>query len=124
MAFFYKQSDMRKIILTGAIASMLIGNLMSFNIQQSSAIQLSPDGLQTSITGKISPADGAEVVWAIGITDSVKAMVALGSFSIQVKPGLYKLIVDAKEPLKDAQLDNLDVKENQLLDVGEIILQK
>ena len=114
---------MRKIILTGAIASILIGNLMPFNIQQSS-VQLSPDGLQTSITGKISPADGAEVVWAIGITDSVKAMVALGSFSIQVKPGLYKLIVDAKEPLKDAQLDNLDVKENQILDVGEIILQK
>lgn len=115
---------MRKIILTGAIASILIGNLMPFSIQQSSAVQLSTDKLQSSITGKISPADGAEVVWAISATDSVKAMVALGSFSIQVKPGLFKLIVDAKEPLKDAQLDNLDVKENQVLDVGEIILQK
>ena len=124
MAFFYKQSDMRKIILTGVIASVLIGNLMPFNMQQSSANGRSSDILQASITGKISPADGAEVVWAISATDSVKAMVALGSFSIQVKPGLYKLIVDAKEPLKDAQLDNLDVKENQVLDVGEIILQK
>jgi len=124
LAFFYKQSDMRKIILTGVIASVLIGNLMPFNMQQSSANGRSSDILQASITGKISPADGAEVVWAISATDSVKAMVALGSFSIQVKPGLYKLIVDAKEPLKDAQLDNLDVKENQVLDVGEIILQK
>jgi hypothetical protein len=115
---------MRKIILTGAIASIVIGNLMPFNMQQSSAIGRSSNILQASITGKISPADGAEVVWAISATDSVKAMVALGSFSIQVKPGLYKLIVDAKEPLKDAQLDNLDVKENQVLDVGEIILQK
>jgi hypothetical protein len=114
---------MKKIILTGAIASILLGNLMPFNVQQSSAVQ--PPGMpQASITGKISPADGAEVVWVIGTIDSVKAPVALGSFSAQVKPGLYKLIVDAKEPLKDAVLDNLDVKENQVLDVGEIILEK
>lgn len=115
---------MRKIILAGAIASILIGNLMPFDMQQSSAIRRSSGKWQSSITGKVSPADGAEVVWVMGTADSVKAAVALGSFSIQVKPGLYKLIIDAKEPFKDAQLDNLDVKENQVLDVGEIILQK
>ena len=110
---------MRKIILTGAITSVLIGSLFPYNAQRPSEIRI-----QTSITGKISPADGADVVWIVSRTDSVKAGVVAGSFAVQVKPGTYKLIVDAKDPYKDIQLDNLEVKQNQTFDVGEIILQK
>ncbi len=79
---------------------------------------------QSAITGRISPANAAETVWVIGVRDSIRAGVASGNFSVAVKAGTYKLLVDAKEPFKDVLLDNLDVKENQALDIGEIILQQ
>jgi hypothetical protein len=109
---------MKKIVLTGAIASLVIGGLMPFNLKRS--IETG----QASIIGKISPPEGAEIVWLISTPDSAKANVVLGSFSIQAKPGTYKLIVDAKSPYKDATVDNLKVVQNQVLDVGEIILEK
>jgi hypothetical protein len=34
------------------------------------------------------------------------------------------VIVDAKDPYKDVTLENLEVKQDQPLDVGEIVLQK
>lgn len=79
---------------------------------------------QSAITGRISPANGADVIWVIGEKDSVRAVVSSGNFSVMVKPGTYKIIVDAKDPFKDVLLDNLDVKANEPLDVGEIILQQ
>ena len=109
---------MKKIILTGAIASLVIGGLIPFNVKRP------PESGQATIIGMISPPEGAGIVWAVSGRDSLKADVAFGNFSIQVKPGNYKLVVRAKTPFKDAQLDNLEVKQNQLLDIGEIILQK
>ncbi len=78
---------------------------------------------QSAITGRISPANAAREVMIIG-TDTTRAAIASGAFSTMVRPGNYKLIVDAIEPYKDVLLDNLDVKENQVLDVGEIILEQ
>ena len=78
----------------------------------------------SSITGKVTPADGAQMVWAISGTDSTKAGINSGAFTLEVKPGIYKVIVDAKAPYKDVLLENLDVKEGQPVDVGEIVLQK
>ncbi|MEI9946219.1 MAG: carboxypeptidase-like regulatory domain-containing protein [Chitinophagaceae bacterium] len=78
---------------------------------------------KTAISGKITPGDGAVIVWAINGNDTIRTQVNAGNFSIDVKPGTYKLIVDAKEPFKDVQLENLEVKNDQTLDVGEIILQ-
>lgn len=109
---------MKKGILACVIASSIIGNPLSFNLQTSKAIQ------QASITGRISPPEGSDFVWVLGATDSLRAGVAGGNFSLQVKPGNYKLFVNAKTPYKSAWLGNLAVKENQVLDVGEIILQK
>ncbi len=85
-------------------------------------VALSFRPVQSNITGKVSPADGAEAVWAIGTSDSSKASINGGSFSLQVKPGVYKVLVDAKEPRKDVVLDNIEVKD-QPVDVGEIVLQ-
>jgi hypothetical protein len=34
------------------------------------------------------------------------------------------VIVDAKDPYKDVTLENLEVKQDQALDVGEIVLQQ
>lgn len=80
---------------------------------------------QSAIVGSVSPADGAEGVWAVGATDSVRGTILnTGSFSLVVKPGIYKLVVDAKSPYKDVVLPNLEVKQDQPLDIGEIVLQQ
>jgi hypothetical protein len=104
---------MKKHILTGSIVAASLSGLLAFQ-----------PATQTTISGKVTPADGAESVWAVSGTDSTKAGVTSGSFALQVKPGTYKLFVDAKNPYKDVSLDNLDVKEGQPLDVGEIVLQR
>ena len=79
---------------------------------------------QTAITGKITPIDGANVVWAISGKDSATSNIVNGIFSLAVKPGLYRVTVDAVEPYKDAVLENISVKEDQTVDVGEVVLQK
>jgi len=79
---------------------------------------------QTAITGKVTPAEGAENVWAINGADSIKGAVSSGSFALQVKAGTYKVIVDAKDPYKDVLLENVEVKDGQPANVGEIVLQK
>ena len=86
------------------------------------AISFAP--AKTSIVGRVNPADAAEMVWAISATDTLKGAPAQGQFFIDVKPGTYKLIVDAKEPYKDVTLENLQVNPDQTLDVGEIPLKQ
>lgn len=78
---------------------------------------------QSSIKGKISPADAAEVVVAFNGTDSLKVKPSDGSFSFIVKPGAWKVWVDARSPYKDATVD-ADVKEGQTAELGEIKLQQ
>ena len=111
-------------MLTGVIVSVVLGSLLPLTMQLVASTQSTADALLSSITGKVSPAEGAELIWAISATDSIKFTVTSGNFSAQVKPGTFKLIVDAKAPYKDVLLDNLEIKENQVLDVGEIILQQ
>jgi hypothetical protein len=79
---------------------------------------------QSVISGSVLPADGTESIWAIGPKDSARAVIInTGAFSIPVKSGHYKLVVDAKVPYKDLVLD-LDIKPDQPMDVGQIVLQK
>ncbi|RYY61671.1 MAG: carboxypeptidase regulatory-like domain-containing protein [Chitinophagaceae bacterium] len=78
--------------------------------------------VQPTITGKVSPADAADMVWAINSTDSAKTTISSGSFSFTVKPGKYRIVVDAKEPRRDVILDNIEVG-NQPVDLGEIVIQ-
>ena len=78
---------------------------------------------KTSITGKIKPVNAAEVVWAISGKDTVRATVMSGSFTLEVGPGTYKLVVEGKTPYKNVEMLNLEVRQNQVLDVGEILLQ-
>ncbi len=102
---------MKKSMLACGIVAASIAGLFAF---------ISPE---TGISGKVTPQDGAESVWAIG-TDSTKGIINSGNFSIQVKPGTYKVFLDAKDPYKDVSLENLEVRDGQPLDVGEIVLQK
>ena len=76
------------------------------------------------ITGKVHPAEGAEMVWVFSTKDSLKSGLVNGQFYFDVMPGVYKLVVDAKDPYKDVLLDNLAVKAEETLDVGEIILKQ
>jgi len=99
---------------------MLTAIVMAIGFTSLSAL----NNKQSAITGRISPANAAETVWVISVKDSIRAGVASGNFSVMVKPGTYKLLVDARDPFKDVLLDNLDVKANQALDIGEIILQQ
>ena len=79
---------------------------------------------QTSITGRVNPLDGANSAWAVGGRDSSTSAIVNGTFSFSVKPGIYKVVVDAIEPYKDAVLENISVKEGQTVNLGEIMLQR
>lgn len=76
-----------------------------------------------SISGKITPADGATAAWAIMGTDTLKATVMDGTFNIQqVKAGTYTVIVDAKSPFEDVTISNVRVHDGKATDLGEIKL--
>lgn len=103
---------MKKTIATLIVLIIAVVSLHAVRVMQ-----------QSTITGKISPADGVEVVVAINGTDSLKVKPSDGSFSFIVKPGAWKVWVDAKNPYKDVTLD-ADAKEGQTTDLGEIKLQQ
>jgi hypothetical protein len=78
-----------------------------------------------SIKGTVSPAEGATRAWAESSADTVKALVINGSYEItDVKPGTYKVIIEAKPPYKNAAKDGVAVADGQSADAGEIRLEK
>ena len=79
---------------------------------------------RSMITGRVSPADGVEIVWVIRGKDSLKSPVSNGLFSVEVKPGVHQVFVDARSPYKDVLMDNLMVTENEVLDIGEVVLKQ
>ena len=110
-------------MLTGVIITVVLTSLLPLKTPNNRDRE--PDEhAQASITGRVSPAEGAESIWILGAKDSVQATVVAGNFSATVKPGTHKLLVDAKLPYRDVLLDNLEVKDKQVLDIGEIILQQ
>ena len=79
---------------------------------------------ESSITGKVNPPDGVVSVSAGNGSDSVRSNPTEGIFTLIVKPGAWKVFIDAKEPFKDIILDKVEVKEGQRTDLGEIRLQQ
>ena len=77
---------------------------------------------RSGLSGRITPAESAQMVWAIQGNDSLSLVPTGGSFLIEAKPGIYKIIVDAKEPYKDVLLENIEVTNGKTTDVGEIKL--
>ena len=82
------------------------------------------DKVQTSIVGRINPAAGANTAVAVSGRDSSSSAIVNGAFSLSARPGIYKVVIDAVEPYKDAILENVSVKDGQTVDVGEIVLQR
>lgn len=86
------------------------------------SMQLLPE---SAITGRVVPADAMESVWVINSNnDSLKATASDGAFSISVKEGIYKVVVDAREPYKDAIIESVEVQNGQNTDLGEIRLEQ
>jgi len=95
----------------GAIAVVAAG-LFSFNAM-----------FNGTVKGTVTPPDGATRAWVISATDTLKATIANGAFEIPgVKPGTYKVIIEAKPPYKNVAKDGVNVTDGQTSDVGEIKL--
>jgi hypothetical protein len=78
-----------------------------------------------TVKGTVSPSDGAARAWIISATDTLKAPITQGAFEIpDVKPGTYKVIIEAKPPYKNTAKDGITVTDGQTSDVGEIKLSQ
>jgi hypothetical protein len=78
-----------------------------------------------SIKGTVTPSDGAVRAWAESSSDTLKAVIVNGSYEIaDAKPGMYKIIIEAKPPYKNAAKDGITVNDGQAADAGEIKLEK
>jgi hypothetical protein len=78
-----------------------------------------------SIKGTVTPSDGAVRAWAESATDTLKATIVNGSYEIaDAKPGMYKVIIEAKPPYKNVARDGVTVNDGQAADAGEIKLEK
>ena len=104
---------MKKTGLTLCATILAVVVLHSFNSQRTG-----------SINGSIVPQDGAILVWAVQTTDTVKAAPANGIFTLTVKSGTWKVIVDAKEPYQDVMMENVQVSDGKETSLGEIRLQR
>jgi hypothetical protein len=78
-----------------------------------------------SIKGTVAPAEGGVRAWAESATDTMKASIINGAYEItDVKPGTYKLVIEARPPYKNTARDGIAVVDGQSTDAGEIRLEK
>jgi hypothetical protein len=78
-----------------------------------------------SIHGTVSPPEGGVRAWAESNTDTLKAPIVNGVYEIAgLKPGTYKIIIEAKPPYRNAAKDGVMVSDGQASDAGEIRLEK
>ena len=104
---------MKKAVFTLFATILTVAVLHAFRLMQSS-----------SISGKIIPPEGSEMVWASSGRDSLRTAVLNGAFVFTAKPGTWRILVIGKAPFKDAVLERVEVKEGQNTDLGEIRLQQ
>lgn len=105
---------MKKIMKRGSLLIVAVIALFSFALLPASGIK-----------GTVTPAESAGDVWAISGTDSVKTPVAQGGFLFpDVKPGTYKIVVEAKAPYKNFVKEEVVVKEGEVVDLGAISLEQ
>jgi hypothetical protein len=78
-----------------------------------------------SIKGIVVPTDGASYAWAVSATDTFKTNVVQGSFEITaVKPGTYRVVIEAVAPYKNTFKENVLVAEGVAADAGTFLLNK
>ena len=79
---------------------------------------------RSGIQGTIDPPEGAKRIWAVSGKDTVSIIPPPGSFIMDVKPGNWKLVVEAVLPYKNAERDGILVTDGQIIDVGMIKLSQ
>lgn len=82
--------------------------------------------LQTSsLRARINPASGADNIWAIQGSDSIRMLGNDGQYFINELPaGKWMIRVKAKNPYRDTSLGVADIKPGIVKDLGEIQLEK
>jgi hypothetical protein len=99
--------------------------LVALSIATAGLFAFNSNPLTGSIRGTVSPADGAARVWAISTSDTATGNIQNGAFEIgTAKEGVYKVIVEAKPPYRNAAKDNVTVVNGQSTDVGQINLER
>jgi len=105
--------------MKNTIATICLSGLAIFGLSSMK------DTAASGISGKVTPAEATEAVWAIRGTDSLRTTVSTeGAFTLEVAPGTWKLVVAAKAPYRNAEIQELVVTDNNTTDVGEITLDK
>jgi len=78
-----------------------------------------------SIKGTVTPAENAVNVWAIKGTDTLKSAIVGGQFALSSAPaGTYTVTIEAAAPYKSVVKESVVVADDQVVDLGNIILQK
>ena len=77
---------------------------------------------RSGIQGTIDPPEGAKRIWAVSGKDTVSIIPAPGSFIMDVKPGTWKLVVEAVLPYKNAERESILVMDGEITDIGLIKL--
>lgn len=78
-----------------------------------------------SIKGSVSPSASATSAFVVSGMDTMRTNIQNGAFQIgEVKPGTYKLVIEAIAPYKNFAKAGVVVNEKKDTDVGEITLQK
>ncbi len=80
--------------------------------------------VMSGIHGTVTPAEGAKKVWAISGTDTASIIPVAGNFALDVKPGTWKITVEAAAPYKNAVVEGILVEEGKSADAGEIKLSQ
>src|SRR5688500_12308251 len=109
-----KITIMKKMRLVLAALSIATAGLFAFN------------GIENgTITGKVTPPEGASRPWALSSSDTLQTEIKDGAYEIKdAKPGTYRIIIEAKPPYKNAAKDNITVADGQPTDAGEIKLEQ
>jgi hypothetical protein len=78
-----------------------------------------------SIKGSVSPSASANSAYVVSGMDTLRTNIQNGGFEIgEVKPGTYKLVIEAIAPYKNFEKEGVVVNEKKDTDVGQITLQK
>jgi hypothetical protein len=77
------------------------------------------------IRGTVTPAENAVNVWAIKGVDTLKSAIVAGKFELGNAPaGNYSVTIEAAAPYRTVVKENVIVTDDQVVDLGNIILEK
>ena len=77
-----------------------------------------------SIKGVVVPENKLQTIWAVQGLDTTEIKNNDGSFNVKIKPGIWKIIINTKQPYqKTSVLYRIEATEGKNIDLGEINLQ-